>query len=137
MADNHSPEYYKGPFKRIIWIVGAILIVGTIVSFAVDYIYAEELTFKQALYFGLGIACIKATAVILYFMHLLWDIKFKTISLTLACTIVFFIGMMWLTVGSEVDSVKPGQDDTTWLHGSQKDIKFQDTPPPPDPTKSK
>ena len=137
MADNHSPEYYKGPFKRIIWIVGAILIVGTIVSFAVDYIYAEELTFKQALYFGLGIACIKATAVILYFMHLLWDIKFKTISLTLACTIVFFIGMMWLTVGSEVDSVKPGQDDTTWLHGSQKDIKFQDPPPPPDPTKSK
>ncbi len=135
MADNHSPEYYKGPFKRIIWIVGAILIVGTIVSFAVDYIYAEELTFKQALYFGLGIACIKATAVILYFMHLLWDIKFKTISLTLACTIVFFIGMMWLTVGSEVDSVKPGQDDTTWLHGSQKDIKFQNNPPLPDPTK--
>ena len=136
MADNHSPEYYKGPFKRIIWIVGAILIAGTIASFTVDYIYAEELTFKQALYFGLGIACIKATAVILYFMHLLWDIKFKTISLTLASTVLFFIGMMWLTVGSEVDSVKPGQDDTTWLHGAQKDIKFKGDKSPEDPTQT-
>ena len=33
---------------------------------------------------------------------------------------IFLIGMMWLTVGSEIDSVKPGQDDTTWLHGDHK-----------------
>ena len=134
MSDNHSPEYFKGKFRKYIWAVGTILIVGTIVSFTVDLLYAEKMTFRQALYFGLGIACIKATAVILYFMHLLWDIKFKTISITLACTIAFFIGMIWLSVGSEVDSVKPGQDDTTWLHGTQKDIKFKENPPPPDLT---
>lgn len=120
MADDHPPEYYRGPFRRIIWVVGIILIVGTIASFTVDYIYADELSFREAMIFGLGIACVKATAVILYFMHLWWDIKFKTISITMLCTIIFLIGMMWLTVGSEIDSVKPGQDDTTWLHGDHK-----------------
>ncbi|SVE25483.1 uncharacterized protein METZ01_LOCUS478337, partial [marine metagenome] len=55
-----------------------------------------------------------------YFMHLKWDIKYKTISITMLCTIIFLIGMMWLTVGSEIDSVKPGQDDTTWVHGEHK-----------------
>jgi len=120
MSDEHSPEYYRGEFSRIIKWVGAILIVGTIASFTIDYIWADALSFKTAVIFGLGIAGIKATAVILYFMHLKWDIKFKTISVTLLCTIIFFIGMMWLTVVSEIDSVKPGQDDTTWLHGEHK-----------------
>ena len=120
MSDDHSPEYYKGEFKRIIWTVGAILIIGTIASFTIDYKWADDLKFRDALIFGLSIACIKATAVILYFMHLKWDIKFKTISITMLCTIIFFIGMMTLTVGSEIDLVKPGQDDTTWVHGEHK-----------------
>ena len=127
MADDHSPEYYKGEFTRIIKWVGAILICGTIASFTIDYIWAEDLTFRTAMMFGLGIACIKATAVILYFMHLKWDIKYKTISITMLCTIIFFIGMMWLTVGSEIDSVKPGQDDTTWVHGEHKPKDDQPT----------
>jgi hypothetical protein len=49
-------------------------------------------------------------------MHLKWDIKLKTISLTLGCTVIFLIGMMWLTVGSEIDSNKPGHSDNTWNH---------------------
>ena len=61
-------------------------------------------------------ACIKASAVIAIFMHLWWDAKLKTISWTLICTIIFFIGMMWLTVGSEIDSVKPGHSEDTWNH---------------------
>ena len=55
-------------------------------------------------------------------MHLKWDWKFKTISLTLISTVLFFIGMMWLTVGSEVKTYesndgKPGRIDNTWKHG--------------------
>jgi len=57
--------------------------------------------------------------VIYIFMHLKWDIKIKTISLTLGCTVIFFIGMMWLTVGSEIDSNKPGHEENTWNHVGQ------------------
>jgi hypothetical protein len=55
-------------------------------------------------------------------MHLKWDINLKTISLTMACAIIFLIGMMWLTVGSEIQDEggidgKPGGTETTWKHG--------------------
>lgn len=118
MADDHSPEYYRKKFIPLIYLVATILIVGTIVTFAADKLGVFG-SFTQAIVFALTVAFIKAGAVIYIFMHLKWDIKFKTISLTLACTLIFFIGMMWLTVGSEVDSVKPGHADNTWKHGEE------------------
>lgn len=115
MADDHSPEYYKEKFIPLIYMVGTILILGTIITFAADKLGVFK-DFTNAMIFALTVAVIKAGAVIYIFMHLKWDIKFKTISLTLACTMIFFVGMMWLTVGSEIASVKPGHTDTTWDH---------------------
>ena len=98
--------------------VGGILIVGTIVTFAADLMgVAEKFGFTNAIIFAFTIAIIKASAVIYVFMHLKWDINLKTISLTLLCTVIFLIGMMALTVGSENAKMKPGRDDTTWVHG--------------------
>ena len=117
MSEEHSPEYYKEKFIPLIYFVGAILIDGTIITFAADLMgVADRFGFTNAIIIALGIATVKAGAVIYIFMHLKWDINLKTISLTLLCTVIFLIGMMWLTVGSEIDSNKPGGTDTTWSH---------------------
>ena len=113
--DHHSPEYYRGQFKKLIYSVGGILIIGTIVTFAADLMGVFD-NFTHAIIFALSIAVIKASAVVAVFMHLWWDAKWKTIWVTMACTFVFLVGMMWLTVGSEVDSMKPGHKDSTWSH---------------------
>ena len=118
MSEEHSPEYYRKKFIPLIYMVGGILIVGTIVTFAADLMgVAEKFGFTNAIIFAFTIAVVKASAVIYIFMHLKWDINLKTISLTLLCTVIFLIGMMALTVGSEHDEIKPGKDDTTWVHG--------------------
>ena len=117
MSEEHSPEYYKEKFIPLIYFVGAILIAGTIITFAADLMgVADKFGFTNAIIIALSIATVKASAVIYIFMHLKWDINLKTISITMLCTIIFLIGMMWLTVGSEIDSNKPGGTDTTWSH---------------------
>lgn len=113
--EHHNEEYYRTRFKKLIWVVGGILIIGTLITFAADLLGVFD-NFNHAVIFALSVACIKASAVIAVFMHLWWDAKWKTISLTMICTIFFFIGMMWLTVGSEIDAVKPGHTDNTWNH---------------------
>ena len=121
MSDEHSPEYYKKKFIPLINLVGGVLIAGTIITFAADKMgIAEKWGFVNALIFALSVAVVKASAVIYIFMHLKWDIKLKTISLTLGCTVIFFIGMMWLTVYSEIDSNKPGHEENTWNHVEQQ-----------------
>lgn len=123
MADEHNAEWYRTKFIPMIYMVGGVLIGGTIITFIADLMgVAEEWGFRNAIIFGLGVATIKAATVIYIFMHLKWDLKFKTISLTMLSTIIFFVGMMWLTVGSEVKTVegnsgKPGKTDNTWNHG--------------------
>ena len=120
MSDEHSPEYYKKKFIPLIYLVGGILIGGTIITFAADKMgIAEKWGFVNALIFALSVAVVKASAVIYIFMHLKWDIKLKTISITLGCTVIFLIGMMALTVGSEIDYFKPGHEENTWNHVGQ------------------
>ena len=117
MSEEHSPEYYKKTFIPLIYMVSGILIVGTVLTFVADLMgIAEKFGFVNAIIIALTIAVIKASAVVYIFMHLKWDINLKTISLTLLCTLIFLIGMMWLTVGSEIDSNKPGGTNTTWSH---------------------
>jgi|TARA_B110000263_G_scaffold249312_1_gene266533 caa(3)-type oxidase subunit IV len=124
MSDDHSPEYYKKKFIPLIYLVGGILIAGTIITFAADKMgIAERWGFVNATIFAMSVAVVKASAVIYIFMHLKWDIKLKTISITLGSTVIFFIGMMCLTVGSEIDSNKPGHEDNTWNHVEQSDPK--------------
>ncbi|HCU85986.1 MAG TPA: hypothetical protein DGP39_00540 [Verrucomicrobiales bacterium] len=119
MADEHNAKWYRTEFIPKIYLVSGILIAGTAISFAADRMgVAERLGFTNAILFAMGVATVKAAAVIYIFMHLKWDFKLKTISLTLLSTILFFIGMMWLTVGSESVNEKPGGTDTTWKHSA-------------------
>ena len=123
MADEHNAEWYENTFKRMIYWVGGVLIAGTAITYVIDkWGVAEKYGLLTAVIFGLTVATIKAATVIVIFMRLKWDWKFKTISLTLISTVLFFIGMMWLTVGSEVKTYesndgKPGNKDNTWKHG--------------------
>ncbi len=110
MSDDHStPEYFEKQFKPLIWIVGTVLIAGTAISFAADLFKVSEKlgAFRWAIVIGLLVATIKASAVVAVFMHLYWDAKWKTISLTLISTVLFFIGLIYLTNVSEVVD-KPG-----------------------------
>ncbi|MSU40284.1 MAG: hypothetical protein EXS22_07785 [Pedosphaera sp.] len=112
MSDDHSsPEYFEKKFKPMIWLVGTVLIVGTAISFAADLFKVSEKlgAFRWAIVIGLTVASIKASAVVAVFMHLYWDAKWKTISLTLISTIFFFIGLMYLTNASEIFD-KPGNE---------------------------
>ena len=119
MSDEHNADWYRAKFIPLIYVVSGILIAGTAISFAVDRTgLAESWGFTKAILFAMGVATVKAAAVIYIFMHLKWDFKLKTISLTLISTVLFFIGMMWLTVGSESVNEKPGGTDTTWKHGA-------------------
>jgi len=119
MSDEHNAEWYRTKFTRLIYVVSGILIAGTAISFAADRMgVAERFGFTNAILFAMCVATVKAAAVIYIFMHLRWDFKLKTISLTLMSTVLFFIGMMWLTVGSESVNEKPGGTDTTWKHGA-------------------
>ena len=80
MSDEHSPEYYKKKFIPLIYLVGGILIAGTIITFAADKMgIAEKWGFVNAIIFAMSVAVVKASAVIYIFMHLKWDIKLKTI----------------------------------------------------------
>lgn len=119
MSDEHNAEWYRTKFIPLIYLVSGILIAGTAISFAADRMgVAERFGFTNAILFAMGVATVKAAAVIYIFMHLKWDFKLKTISWTLMSTVLFFIGMMWLTVGSESVNEKPGGTDTTWKHGT-------------------
>ena len=83
MAEEHNAEWYEKKFKPMIYLVGGVLIAGTIISFAADLMgIADKWGFSNAILFGLGVATVKASTVIYIFMHLKWDLKFKTISLT-------------------------------------------------------
>ena len=56
MSDEHSPEYYKKKFIPLIYLVGGILIAGTIITFAADKMgIAEKWGFVNALIFALSV----------------------------------------------------------------------------------
>ncbi len=108
MSDDHSsPEYYRKHFMPLIWIVGGVLVAGTAITFAADLMGWFK-SFNSIIAFAMIVAFVKASAVVVIFMHIKWDYKWKTISWTMLCTFAFFIGMMYLTVRSERADSKPG-----------------------------
>lgn len=111
MSDHHaSPEYYHGLIKKF-KAVGWTLIIATLVTVGIDYFVDKYgVSLPKAAMFAMLVALVKASCVIAVFMHLWWDIKWKTISVTMVCTFFFFAAMMYLTITS-VGHV-PGQDDS-------------------------
>ena len=100
--ETHGLEYYAD-LKKKIWAVGVVLIVGTLLTFVADLFDIGYYLggFGWAILVAMFVAIIKATGVVAVFMHLWWDAKYRTISITMVCTFFFFAGMMGLTVAGE------------------------------------
>jgi caa(3)-type oxidase subunit IV len=90
--DHDSPEYYKKQSK-IIWAVGGVLLVGTLITVAVMHVDMGSRAANIAL--GMFIAVVKASFVALIFMHLKSErgLVYKV----LFFTILFAIGLFTLT----------------------------------------
>jgi len=76
-------------------IIGATLIVGTILTVLASYV---DLGHHWNIILALVIATIKASLVALFFMHLISEKQM--IYTVLAFTAFFFIGLMFLTIGA-------------------------------------
>jgi cytochrome c oxidase subunit IV len=97
MGDAHSKEDIKKHVKTYIAIFIALLI-GTVLTVGAAFVDLGH-TFNIAL--ALLIASVKAFLVAGFFMHLLSEKK--TIYAILVCTVVFFAGLMALTIISHYD----------------------------------
>lgn len=102
-AANHGHDAHDdhdvAAHLRIYWAVGAALLVGTVVTVLARYLEFNSVALTVAV--AMFIASIKAFLVAGYFMHLISERK--AIYLTLAVTVVFFVGMVGLILWSESD----------------------------------
>lgn len=90
--DHDSPEYYKKQSK-IIWAVGGVLVVGTLITVGV---MNWDMGSRAAnIAFGMFIAAVKASFVALIFMHL--KSERGLIYKVLFFTVLFAIGLFVLT----------------------------------------
>lgn len=94
---DHSHDISKQ--VRIYILIFIALLVGTIVTVALNYMHFES----KALTIGIAlfVATIKAALVACYFMHLISERKL--IYGVLAFTVFFFIGLMFLTLWAHAD----------------------------------
>ena len=94
-SHSHSPEEVA-KHKRVYIIVFLALLVGTVVTVALNYLHfdSKALTIGIALF----VATIKATLVACYFMHLISEKKM--IYLILGFTTILCIALMVLTLTS-------------------------------------
>jgi caa(3)-type oxidase subunit IV len=82
--------------------VGGVLVVGTIITFAIDLAFSLPLGWAALI--GLSIALVKASFVVAVFMHYKWDKKLIMITWTMVITFFFFAGMMGLIMWAEGDT---------------------------------
>ena len=92
MSDSHdSPEFIQY-LTRLFYIVGGVLVVGTLVTVLIDV--TLPLPLGWAALIGLVIALVKAGFVVAIFMHYKWDKKLIWITWTMLLTFFFFAGMI-------------------------------------------
>lgn len=100
-AGHHHHDYDFAAHKKVYWVVGGSLLVGTLIT-----VLAREWEFSSValtVAVALFIASIKAFLVCAYFMHLLSEKK--AIYLILVTTGAFAIGMVALILLSDKDPV--------------------------------
>ncbi len=90
--DLDSPEAIKKA-SRMIWIIGAVLVIGTVITVGVMHVDMGSRAGNIAL--GMVIATIKALCVMLVFMHL--KSERGLIYKILAFTVIFAIGLFVLS----------------------------------------
>lgn len=96
MSDNHHDisKHVRGYL-----IIGATLLIGTVITVLASYVDLGHHHLNIGL--ALVIATFKASLVALFFMHLISE---RTMIYTvLAFTAFFFVGLMFLTIGSYAD----------------------------------
>ena len=91
MGDSHdSPDFLKY-LIRLFYMVGIVLVVGTLITVLIDVVFKMPL--PLASFIGLSIALVKACFVVAVFMHYKWDKKLIMITWTMVLTFIFFAGI--------------------------------------------
>ena len=105
--DEHGLGHVVNP--AILWATGLALIAMTVITVAVTYVDAGEMNMPIAL----GIACVKATLVALFFMHLRWDRPFNAMIFVTSIVLVTLLMMFTLMdTGQYEPSVIQGNPDS-------------------------
>ena len=102
MSDSHDSPDFINDLVRLFYMVGAVLVVGTIITFAIDLAFSLPLVWAAVI--GLTIALVKASFVVAVFMHYKWDKKLIMITWTMVITFFFFAGMMGLIMWADGDA---------------------------------
>ena len=100
MSDSHDSPVIND-LVRLFYFVGCVLVVGTIITFAIDLAFSLPLVWAAVI--GLTIALVKAGFVVAIFMHYKWDKKLIMITWTMVLTFIFFAGMMGLIMWADGD----------------------------------
>jgi len=109
MGDSHdSPDFLKY-LIRLFYMVGIVLVVGTLITVLIDVLFKMPL--PLASFIGLSIALVKACFVVAVFMHYKWDKKLIMITGTMVLTFIFFAGMMGLIMWAEGDIPNLSRDE--------------------------
>ena len=109
MGDSHdSPDFLKY-LIRLFYMVGIVLVVGTLITVLIDVVFKMPL--PLASFIGLSIALVKACFVVAVFMHYKWDKKLIMITGTMLLTFIFFAGMMGLIMWAEGDIPNLSRDE--------------------------
>ena len=102
MSDSHDSPDFINDLVRLFYMVGGVLVVGTIITFAIDLAFSLPLVWAAVI--GLTIALVKASFVVAIFMHYKWDKKLIRITWTMVITFFFFAGMMGLIMWADGDA---------------------------------
>ena len=102
MSDSHDSPDFINDLVRLFYMVGGVLVVGTIITFAIDLAFSLPLVWAAVI--GLTIALVKAGFVVAIFMHYKWDKKLIMITWTMVVTFFFFAGMMGLIMWAKGDA---------------------------------
>ena len=102
MCDSHDSPDFITDLVRLFYMVGGVLVVGTIITFAIDLAFSLPLVWAAVI--GLTIALVKASFVVAIFMHYKWDKKLIMITWTMVITFFFFAGMMGLIMWADEDA---------------------------------
>lgn len=95
---SHDPHEIS-KHVRIYFIVGFALLIGTILTVAMNYLHFDSMALT--IFIALFIATVKGFLVAGYFMHLLSEKKM--IYCIMGATAFFFAGMMYLTIFARDD----------------------------------
>ena len=101
MSDSHDSPVIND-LVRLFYFVGCVLVVGTIITFAIEFAFSLPLVWAAVI--GLTIALVKAGFVVAIFMHYKWDKKLIMITWTMVITFFFFAGMMGLIMWADGDA---------------------------------